>query len=61
MDISNRKTDHASQDGSSLTISQLHHPNKETKPKRIKENQSREICDKTKELKNLDHNSNTVI
>ena len=39
-----------------LIISQLHHPSKEIKPKRIKENQSREICDKTKELKNLDQN-----
>ena len=55
-DISNNKTDHASQDGNSLIISQLHHPSNEIKPKRIKANQSREICDKTKELKNLDHN-----
>ena len=55
-DISNNKSDHASQDGNSLIISQLHHPNKEIKPKRIKENQSREICDKTKELKNFVHN-----
>ena len=55
-DISKNKTDHASPDGNSLIISQLHHPSKEIKPKRIKENQSREICDKTKELKNLDHN-----
>ena len=54
-DISKNKTDHASPDGNSLIISQLHHPSKEIKPKRIKENQSREICDKTKELKNLDH------
>ena len=50
-DISNNKTDHASQDANSLIISQLHHPNKEIKPKQIKENQSRGICDKTKELK----------
>ena len=49
-------TDHTSPDGNSLIIWQLHHPSKEIKPKRIKENQSREICDKTKELKNLDHN-----
>ena len=55
-DISNNKTDHPTQDGNSLIISQLCHPNKEVKPKRIKENQSREICDKTKKLKNLDHN-----
>ena len=48
VDISNNKTDHASQDGNSLIISQLHHPSKELKPKRIKENQSREICDKKK-------------
>ena len=54
-DISNNNTDHASQDGSSLIISKLH-PSKETKPRWIKENQSTEICDKTKELKNLDHN-----
>ena len=46
-DISNKKTDHASPDRNSLIIPQLHW---------IKENQSREICDKTKELKNLDHN-----
>ena len=39
-DISNKKTDHASQDGNSLTISQLRHPYKEIKPKRIKENRS---------------------
>ena len=50
-DISNSKTDHASQDRNSLIISQLRHPNKEIKPKRTKKNQSREICDKTKELK----------
>ena len=50
-DISSNKTDHASRDGNSLITSQLHHPSKEIKPKRIKENQSREICDKTKELK----------
>ena len=56
MDISNNKRGHASRDGNSLIISQLHHPSKEIKPKRIKENQSREIWDKTKELKNLDHN-----
>ena len=55
-DISNNKRDHPSQDRNSLIISQLHHPSKERKPKRIKENQSREICDKTKELKNLDYN-----
>ena len=55
-DISNNKTDHAAQDANSLIISQLHHPNKEIKPKQIKENQSREICDKTKELKKLVHN-----
>ena len=55
-DISNSKTDHASQDRNSLIISQLRHPNKEIKPKRTKKNQSREICDKTKELKNLDYN-----
>ena len=63
VDISNNKTDHASPDGNSLIISQLHHPSKELKPKRIKENQNREICDKKKELKNLDHNhryGNTV-
>ena len=54
-DISNNKTDHAAQDTNSLIISQLHHPNKEIKPKQIKENQSREICDKTKELKKLVH------
>ena len=62
-DISNSKTDHASQDGNSWILSQLHHPSKEIKPKQIKENQSREICDKTEELKNLDHNQkyrNTV-
>ena len=57
-DVWNKKAKHASEDGSSLTISQFHHPNKEIKSKRIKENQSREICDKTKELKNLDHNHN---
>ena len=54
--MSNNKTDHASQDGNSLIVSQLHHPSKEIKPKRIKENQSREIYQKTKELKNLDPN-----
>ena len=56
-DISNSKINHASQDGNSLIVSQLHHLIKEIKPKLIKENQSREICDKTKELKNLDHNN----
>ena len=55
-DISNNNTDHASQDGYSLIVSQLHHPDKEIKPKRIKENQSREICHQTKELKKLDPN-----
>ena len=45
-DISN-KTDHTSLDRNSLIIPQLH---------RTKENQSKEICDKTKELRNLDHN-----
>ena len=55
-DISNNKTDHASQDRNLLIISQLHHPNQEIKPKRIKENQNREICDRIKELKNLDYN-----
>ena len=55
-DVWNKKAKHASEDGSSLTISQFHYPNKEIKSKRIKENQSREICDKTKELKNLDYN-----
>ena len=38
-------------------------PSKEIKPKQIKENHSREISDKTEELKNLDHNQkyrNTV-
>ena len=35
-DISNSKTDHASQDRNSLIISQLRHPNKEIKPKRTK-------------------------
>ena len=49
-DISKSKTDHASQDGNSLIISQLHHPSREKKPKHIKQNQSREICDKTKKL-----------
>ena len=46
-----------------LTISRLHDPNKKIKSKQIKENQSREICDKTKQRKNLDHNhkyTNTV-
>ena len=52
-DISNKKRDHASEDGNSLTISQLHHLDKQIKAKLIKENQSREICDKTKELKNV--------
>ena len=33
----------------------IYHPIKEIKPKRIKENQSREVCVKTKE-KILDHN-----
>ena len=47
-DISNNKTDHAFWD--LLIISQLHQPSKEIKPKRKKENQSREICNKTKEL-----------
>ena len=47
MDISKNKTDHASRDGNSLIISQLHHSSKEVKPKRIKENENREICDKT--------------
>ena len=55
-DISNNKTDQASHDGNSVIISQLYHPNKEIKSKRIKENQNREICDGIKELKNLDHN-----
>ena len=55
-DISNNKTDHTSQDRNSLIISQIYHPNKEIKPKRIKENQSREICEKTKEPKNLYYN-----
>ena len=32
-DILNNKTDHTSQDGNSLIISQLHHPSKEIKPK----------------------------
>ena len=32
-DISNSKTNHASQDGNSLIISQLHHPDKGIKPK----------------------------
>ena len=45
-DILNNKTDHTSQDGNSLIISQLHHPSKEINSKQIKENQSREICDK---------------
>ena len=54
--ISNNKTNHASQDGNALIISQFHHPSNEIKPKRIKEKQSREICDRTKELENLDHN-----
>ena len=54
-DISNNITDHASQDGNSLIVSQLHHRSKERKAKRMKENQSREICDKKKELKNLDY------
>ena len=49
-------TDHASPNGNSLIISQRHHSSKEIKPKQIKENQSREICDKTKELENLGHN-----
>ena len=47
-DISNKKTDHTSQDRMSLIISQLHHANKEIKPKQNKENQRREIRDKTK-------------
>ena len=51
-EISNNKTDHAFGDENSLIISQLHQPSKEIKPKLIKENQSREICDKTKELNN---------
>ena len=55
-DISNSKINHASQDGNSLIVSQLHHFSKDIKPKRITENQSRNICDKTKELKYLDHN-----
>ena len=55
-DISNNKTNHDSPDGNSLIISQRHHPSKEIMPKRIKENQSRDIYDKTNELKNLDHN-----
>ena len=62
-DISNNKTDRDLQDGNSLIISQFHHPSKEIKPKQTKEIQSREICNKTKELKNLDHNhkdKNTV-
>ena len=47
-DISNKKTDHVSRDRNSFIISKLHHPSKEVKPKQIKENQSRKICDKTK-------------
>ena len=46
-DKSNYNTDHASQDGNSLIFSQLH-LNKEIKPKRLKENQSREISDEKK-------------
>ena len=53
---SNKKTDRTSHDGNLLAISQLRYPSKEIKPKQIKENQSRESCDKTKEQKNLDHN-----
>ena len=47
-------TDQASYDKNSLIISQFHHPF--INPKRMKENQNRKICDKTKELKDLDHN-----
>ena len=36
--ISNNKTNHASQDGNSLITSQFRHPSNEIKPKRIKEN-----------------------
>ena len=51
-----RQVDQASQYGNSLIISQLH-LNKKIKPKRLKENQGREICDeRKKELKKLDHN-----
>ena len=55
-DIPNNMTNHSSPYGYSLIISQPHHPNKEIKPMINKENQSREIHDKIKELKNLDHN-----
>ena len=56
MDISNNKTNHTSQNGNSLIPSQRHHPSKEIKSKQIKENRSREICDKSKEFKKLDYN-----
>ena len=51
MNVSNKRTDHVSQDQNLLDISQLHHPSKEIKAKRINENQSRQIYDKLKELK----------
>ena len=56
MDISDNKTNHTSQNGNSLIPSQRHHPSKEIKSKQIKENRSREICDKSKEFKKLDYN-----
>ena len=53
MNVSNKRTDHVSQDQNLLDISQLHHSSKEIKAKRINENQSRQIYDKLKELKKL--------
>ena len=48
------KEDLASQDENPLNLSHLD-SQKETTPKRLKENQSKVICDKTK-LKKIDHN-----